>query len=291
MRKFIYQKAESHAAKVIQDHGIKQLPVDPIAIAYELDIEVKPMPAHTKGASGMLLRVANTFGIAYATHINNYGFRNFSIAHELGHYFLPGHVDAVLTTYDYHTSFAGLFSGDRYEREANHFAARLLMPQKLFQNEMNSAGEGLDAIKNLAETCGTSLTATAIRYTQCARHPVAIIVSDCDRVDFCFMSRSMNEIPGIIWPRKGQYLPKNSITFAFSQDSRRIIKRDQDTDVTDLQKWFGGYHSVEIEEQVRGLGRYGKTLTVLTASDLIDKVKERERNKALWKPCKPKIRL
>ena len=40
--------------------------------------------------------VGNMFGIAYATHIDNVGFQNFSVGHELGHYFLPGHVDAVL---------------------------------------------------------------------------------------------------------------------------------------------------------------------------------------------------
>lgn len=146
-RNLAYQKAVMSAEKLIRDHGIKQLPVDPIAIARELDIEVKPMPAHNNGASGMLVRVGNKFGIAYATHIDSVGFKNFSIAHELGHYYLPGHIDAVLNTDNTHKSRAGLFSGDRYEMEADHFAARLLMPQALFKDEMWSLGEGIDAIK------------------------------------------------------------------------------------------------------------------------------------------------
>ena len=73
----------------------------------------------------MLLRRGNTFGIAYATHINSIGFQNFSVAHELGHYFLPGHVEAVLANDDVHDSRAGFASGDRYEMEAEHFAATL----------------------------------------------------------------------------------------------------------------------------------------------------------------------
>jgi hypothetical protein len=49
----------------------------------------------TGGVSGMLLRNGDDFGILYATHIKSSGFQRFSISHELGHYFLPGHIDAV----------------------------------------------------------------------------------------------------------------------------------------------------------------------------------------------------
>ena len=290
-RNLTYQRAVMSAEKLIRDHGIKQLTVDPTAIARKLDIEVKPMPAHNNGAFGMLVRVGNKFGIAYATHIDNIGFKNFSIAHELGHYCLPGHIDAVLNTEDSHASSAELFSGNQYEMEADHFAARLLMPQELFKNEMWSAGEGLNAIENLAETCRTSLTATAIRYTQCAQYPMAIIVSVGDRVDFCFMSEPLKEVDGLNWLRKGQYLSANTVTFAFNQDSKRVRQADQDADVSDLQDWFGSDYSVQIEEQVRGLGRYGKTLTVLTAPDLFDKLEEIKENEALHKSWEPKFIL
>ena len=64
-------------------------------------------------------------------HIDNIGFQNFSVAHELGHYFLPGHIDAVLADGDVHESRAGFASGDRYEMEADHFAATLLMPRSV----------------------------------------------------------------------------------------------------------------------------------------------------------------
>jgi hypothetical protein len=120
------------AEKVVGDHGIAALPVRPIALARQLGIEVMAKPARAAGVSGMLLRVGNSFGIAYATHIDNVGFQNFSVGHELGHYFLPGHIDAVLGDGDVHESRAGFASGDRYEMEADHFAAALLMPRALF---------------------------------------------------------------------------------------------------------------------------------------------------------------
>ena len=89
--------------------------------------------------SGILLRTGDSCGIAYATHIDNPGFQRFSIAHELGHYFLPGHLDAVLGDRDVHESHAEFASADRYELEADHFAASLLMPRCLFS--MPCAGQ------------------------------------------------------------------------------------------------------------------------------------------------------
>src|SRR5262245_11620884 len=122
-----YWSATMAAEQVSRDYGIAAIPVRPVALARQLGIEVMAKPATTSGVSGMLLRFGNSFGIAYATHIDNAGFQNFSVAHELGHYFLPGHVDAVLRDGDVHESRAGFTSGDRYEMEADHFAAALLM--------------------------------------------------------------------------------------------------------------------------------------------------------------------
>ncbi len=174
------------AEKVVQERGITAFPVDPIAIARDLGIEVMAKPTCAQGVSGMLLRVGDAYGIAYATHIDNIGFQNFSVAHELGHYFLPGHIDAVLADGDVHESRAGFASGDRYELDADHFAAGLLMPRSLFTDAMRRVGDGLAAIENLAGLCQTSLTATAIRYTQCTRDPMAMVLSTGERINYCF---------------------------------------------------------------------------------------------------------
>jgi hypothetical protein len=120
-----YVAASLQAEQVIRDCRIAAFPVDPVVIAREHDIEVIAKPASAKGVSGMFLRVGDTYGIAYATHIDSPGFQRFSISHELGHYFLPGHLDAILGNRDVHESHAGFASADRYELEADHFAAAL----------------------------------------------------------------------------------------------------------------------------------------------------------------------
>ena len=93
------------------------------------DIKVEGKPDTADGVSGMLLRHGNNFGIVYATHIPSEGFQRFSIGHELGHYFLDGHVDQILPKDGVHVSRAGFVSADPYELEADQFAAGPLMPE------------------------------------------------------------------------------------------------------------------------------------------------------------------
>lgn len=114
-----YAFATLAAEQIVKGLGIATLPVDPIKIARERGIEVVAKPMENEGVSGMLVRYGNEFAIAYATHHENEGFENFSIAHELGHYFLPGHVEAVIVDDNgSHVSRAEYSSGDKYEAEA-----------------------------------------------------------------------------------------------------------------------------------------------------------------------------
>lgn len=262
------------------------LPVDPMALALDVGIDVKAMPAGARGSSGMLLRVGNDFGIAYATHIDNPGFQNFSVAHELGHYFLEGHVDAVLGSDGVHKSHAGFASDDRYELEADHFAAALLMPESLFTEAFASAGQGLAAVENLAALCITSLTATAIRYAQLTDDPVAVVVSKGTRVNYCFMSRSLEEVAGTNRIRKGDELPPDMTTAVFNAGPDRVRGAARAAGTSDLQDWVGGRYSVALTEEVLGLGGYGKTLTVLTAQDAVDleQLQEEEEMIESWRP-------
>ena len=159
-------KIRWEAERLLQEMDIDALPIDPFEIARRLDIELRPLPSNAGGASGMLLHVGGQFGICYPTHVDSDGFKNFSVGHEIGHYRLPGHLDAVFDAGGRHISHAGFRSTDSYELEADHFAAALLMPTKLFAAAARRAGEGLKAVENLADQCNTSLESTAIRFAQ-----------------------------------------------------------------------------------------------------------------------------
>src|SRR6516165_9103577 len=83
------------ALTCIQEVGIISLPIDPKIIASKANIEVMPWRPTKLGISGFLMRVDQRFGIGYSTAISNKGFQNFTIGHELGHYFLDGHAEAI----------------------------------------------------------------------------------------------------------------------------------------------------------------------------------------------------
>jgi Zn-dependent peptidase ImmA (M78 family) len=274
----------------VRESGITTLPVNPFDIAKSAGIDVYAKSADA-GVSGMLIRVGEEFAIAHATHIDNEGFRRFSVGHELGHYFLAGHVDHVLRD-GMHASRAGFGSADRYEREADLFAVGLLMPRTLFSKAVDGAGDGLGAIETLADVCTTSLTATAIRYVDFVDAPVAIVVCNQDEIEFCFMSKKFESLD-LDWLRAGTSIPRKSITNRFVADPRRILDADRDEGNVQLTTWFTVHgKNADVIEEVIGLGSWGKTLTVLTLPEAVDD-EDAEEEAALvrsWTPSLSKSR-
>jgi hypothetical protein len=256
-------------------------------IASKVKIVVEPKPPGTAGVSGMLIRLGEEFAISYATNIDSVGFQRFSVAHELGHYFLSGHIDAVFRDGNVHKSRAGYQSADKYEREADHFAAGLLMPKKRLLAALSKGVTGLSAVDQLATVCQTSLTATAIRYAKCAKDPVAVVVTTGKKIDYCFMSKSLQEYDGLDWIRQRDAVPSSVPTYRFNTSARKVQGSERlDGAGSNLQHWFGGKRSIEISEDVIGLGGYGKTLTILYDIDLPDPEDEDDEDHLIesWTP-------
>jgi IrrE N-terminal-like domain len=257
--------AELIAEKLVRDEGLT-LPIDIQSIASKREIIIEPKPISAKGVSGMLIKVGNGFAIGYATHIKSEGFQRFSIAHELGHFFLEGHFEMVFRGDQLiHESQAGFTSGDQVELEADHFAAGLLMPSHLFKAAAGRHSDGFEAIENLANVCKTSLTASAIRYAELTDAAIAIIMSTGSSVDYCFASQAMRGATGYRHLKKGMVLPRDSLTRAFNQDRTNIESAKRDVDDTDAMDWFHTDSEIDAKEEVVGLGEYGRTLTVITA--------------------------
>lgn len=266
--------ATLEAEQLVRDRGITSLPVDPRVIAQDAGISVYEKPAEA-GVSGMLIRVGNSFAIAYATHVASEGFRRFSIGHELGHYFLRDHVQHVLGPDGVHQSRAGFGSPDKYEREADLFAVGLLTPRALFRPAVARAGAGLTAIEHLAAQCMTSLPATAIRYAEFVDAAVAIVVTNQNAIEYCGMSKQFRELK-LSWLRRGDAIPRRTRTSRFNGDPGRILRADRDEGASRLDDWFHDGPDVGVFEQIVGLGSYGKTLTVLTVDDLPDEEEAEE---------------
>lgn len=257
--------ATLHAEMIVRTESLS-LPIDVMALASGRGILVEAKPSAGKGVSGMLLRVGDDFAIGYATHIKSIGFQRFSIAHELGHFFL-GHVDEMFSAgASIHESQAGFGSNEQIELEADHFAAGLLMPSELFKLEAGRHNDGLVAIENVAARCQTSITSSAIRYAELTDAAVGIIVSTGPSIDYCFASRALRGIRGYRHPVKGSLLPRDSLTREFNQTASNVADAQRSEDDADLIDWFRADDEVDAVEEVIGLGDYGKTLTIITAN-------------------------
>ena len=200
----------------------------------------------------------------YSTDIQNDGFQRFSVAHELGHYFLPDHPEHVLQ-HGPHISRAGFTSKDAYEREADFFAAALLLPRSLIRPAVDRLPEGMAGLIELAETCRTSLTAMAIAYAQSCSAAIAVVLSVDGKTKFCFMSDAMKRAR-LGWIAKTEQVPRGSPTDRQLQSGRRTDHPVSDD--VDLQDWFGCDKSCPAREEVISLRSPTELLTVLYSEEL-----------------------
>lgn len=171
---------------ILRDLKIENFPIDPRWIASKLGIVIweRELPIT---CDGCLMRVENVWGILINARIRSETRRNFTIAHEIGHYMLERDTvescslderfNAVMMEQNVESE-----KGKAYlqsERRANQFAVELLMPSPIFSVDSSSHSQvGLLAIAELATQYGTSLTSTAIHYTRLSKDICAIVFSE-----------------------------------------------------------------------------------------------------------------
>lgn len=156
---------ERHAQVVLADLGSDTLPVDVYQIARRHNVRVEKSDLGAD-CSGILVRSAEgaVIGVHYAHHPNR---QRFSVAHELGHFIL--HEGGTYVDRGTFVRFRHTISGsasDSEEREANQFAAALLMPSDLVRQEFDEhpfdpADD--EALTAMAACFGVSIQALSYR--------------------------------------------------------------------------------------------------------------------------------
>jgi Zn-dependent peptidase ImmA (M78 family) len=163
-------QVEDIAIDVLRKNDCLELPIDVFCIARKEGINTVE---HEFGEDiyGILVLKDSKYTIGYSK--NNVPVRQrFTIAHELGHYFLGHNKDGLKidTLSKNYSSVATVFlrsnessSGEiLQEREANAFAAALLMPQSLLIKKFEESRFNFD-INKLAEDFNVSTQAMAYR--------------------------------------------------------------------------------------------------------------------------------
>lgn len=188
----------------------------------------------------------------------------FSFAHELGHYFLDWHRRSLEGGAPAHGSFADFQSNNLVEREADQFAANLLLPSK----RVKKAARGrIDAeeIVRLANVFGTSISATAMRCARLNLAPLIVMRWTQQGRAWCWSSDEYEERTRNRAFRSIERIPPDSVT-------RQVLNSGQaDGSVasrgTTLATWFpnvrmGSSGDDILVEECIPLGAYG-AITVL----------------------------
>lgn len=267
-----HSRIAQQANRCLNEYEFRQLPIDPFELCAKIGIDLIPKPPTEEGVSGMLIRHGNNFGIVYATNIPSEGFQRFSVAHELGHYFLDGHPEKIFDTTGIHRSRAGFASSDPYEREADCFASNLLMPARLVRPLLRTIPDSIRGVASLAKTCKTSLTATAIRVAELADTPIAVIISSRGIVDYCRCSEELRKIKGWNALTKGSPLPA-SVSRDLARSDSSALER---SGATAFSAWFGGRIDTELREETMHLSSYDKQLTLLFGATVSDEDEDDE---------------
>jgi hypothetical protein len=189
----------------------------------------------------------------------------FSFAHELGHFFIDEHRWALSGRISPHGSFTGFCSNNTAEREADNFAAHLLMPSARIKSKARGKKGSGATIRELAGEFGTSLSSTAIHCAILDVFPIIVMMWTREGCAWCWSSSEYYGITRNRARRKFRDIPYESVT-ADILNSKAHRNADSQRSTT-LASWFSrtpvqsSVSEVFVEECL-SLGRYG-ALTIL----------------------------
>ena len=137
-------------------HGIQTLPLDVKGVAEKLGIRVITDQMPKDEISGILEKNEENQWIIRINNKHHPNRQRYTIAHELGHYCLHKHQE---TFFEDHTFFRGR-DRTQTETQANRFAGKLLIPDRIFQQFLS---ENITDVETLADKFGVSTLALRIR--------------------------------------------------------------------------------------------------------------------------------
>ena len=233
-------------------------------IAEEFGLDVLYRPAESYDGALLRIRDAQRGCIVVNSRIREESRKRFTLAHEIGHFVLPGQqeVSAPCKQQRIENWDAELY---RPELDANRFAAEILMPRGLMA-EFVQSGPSLESIRSIAQLCGTSLTASAVRLITLTPHRAAVVWSQNQKILWSKLSEGF-----VRWIRKGQ-VRKNSFA---AQCYRKQSVPDQLAPVP-ASAWLhekGLQEGAQIWEQSVGLKNYGAVLSLLVIVEEVEKGK------------------
>ncbi len=259
-----YPRARAAARRVLHDFGVTQpAHIDVEAIARGLGAEIVYGPLI--GATARIMRLGEVVRIRVSDRITHPGVKEFSLAHELGHLVLGHELPTAAESMD-PTSYVARacrrvpMNGVDPEREADAFAAELLMPELLLRKRCEVSPVSLEPVRAIARDFRTSMGASAIRFAELTSERCAAVYSERGVVSWAVPSPTFTAMI-----TRGVPLDRGSL----AHDYFRKGTIDDAPQEVPAEAWLDGARDVEIVEHSQGLPDLGGVITLLWVPEAV----------------------
>jgi hypothetical protein len=207
--------------------------------------------------------------IMYNSGIHSPGRINFTLGHELGHYFVHRHAlpEGLHCSTEKTAGWDSLEA--RIEREANEFAAHLLMPLDDFRVQIpERARPGFDGLSLCAARYNVSLLAAALQWLSYTRQRALIVVSRDGYVLWSWSSESAR--------RSGNIIRTSGSPVEIPLDSVAANPNPGNSARVPFQDNGGIWFPEPVEEQAIFSDNYDFVISLLTLEEIVPEVDEED---------------
>lgn len=151
--------------------------------------------------------------------------QRFTFSHELGHFFIDQHRNALVNGQTpYHSSFTGFASENIVEREADFFAACLLMPRNRVVRDYSQYRKfEFNIIHDFCKKYQISLLAAIFRLFHLDVHPMMIVHAINESIKWVFTSKDFYYYPKY----KKKRIPEDSIMHEYFTSGKKYQHTQQ----------------------------------------------------------------
>lgn len=180
--------------------------------------------------------------------------KKFTIAHELGHFYIPWHSELMfgcdINEIDFKNDYAPR------EKEANMFAAELLMPSEEFKKNFSSI-ISYKGISELANRFGVSFQAALNRSIEFAKEDCIVICSSHRQIRWF---KATEDFPYYLKKGKVSELSGADELFDMKLFKTKLVKEPG-------YVWFCNADDIEIEEESIFFPKYDEVISVIHIKD------------------------
>ncbi len=222
--------ARREAEAIVERLCIRTPPVDPVAVAATERRLLRLCPGDYASAFDGLLEYHPShqrFLCFYNTRYDRAGHGHaprtrFSLAHELGHFFIETHHEYLRSGGKSHRSRSEFATSTPVEQQADCFAAHLLMPDRMVKPIVNREDLSIDLINEVATTFQCSFVSAALRTVECSHFYGAVGAICAGQIAWMFCSKALIEngiYPGERGPVRSDGARRAWLAFETGADS------------------------------------------------------------------------